>query len=274
MISIVVLTLNEAANLPRCLASVGFSDDVLVIDSGSSDDTVAIAGAAGARIVERAFDSFAQQRNAAHAAGLRHKWVLHLDADEVVTPALAAELMAIAESDQEHAAYRVASRLMFRGAWLKHAGMYPVYQVRFGRASVLRFIDVGHGQREAPDVGPIGTLVAPLDHYNFSRGIGDWFTRHTRYAALEAARAGRREWPRLATMVARDAVVRRRALKQLADWLPCRPLLRFFYSYIIRRGFLDGRAGFDYSCMMAIYQYLIDQHMVEQQTKEGTHDRS
>ncbi len=273
MISIVVLTLNEAENLPRCLASVSFSDDVLVLDSGSSDATVEIARKFGARVATRSFDSFAQQRNAAMAMELRHPWVLHLDADEVVTPALAHELIEIASAQESSpVAFRVASRLMFRGAWLKHAGMFPAYQVRFGRQTVLRFIDVGHGQREAENIGSIGTLNYPLVHYNFSRGIGDWFERHLRYAKLEAQRAALRETPSLAGLLGPDPVARRRSLKRLADRLPARPLLRFLYCYLLRRGFLDGRAGFHYACMMAIYQYFIDQHVIEQALKKDAND--
>jgi hypothetical protein len=207
------------------------------------------------------------------AMDLRHPWVLHLDADEVVTPTLAEELKSIALArDSSTVAYRVASRLMFRGTWLKHAGMFPAYQVRFGRRDALRFVDVGHGQREAEDMGPVGTLKSPLDHYNFSRGSGDWFARHLRYAALEADRALRGGAPRFSALFGRDPMQRRRALKQLADRLPARPLLRFLYCYLLRRGFLDGRAGFHYACMMAIYQYFIDQHVIERLAQKDTHD--
>src|SRR5690606_23614359 len=127
---------NEAANLPRCLASVAWSDDVVVVDSGSSDGTVDVAQTHGARVMARAFDSFAGQRNhAMEHAGFRHRWVLHLDADEVVTDSLRTELMAIAGSDTvAYPVYRIPSRIIFMGRWLKHAGMYPAYQVRFGRA--------------------------------------------------------------------------------------------------------------------------------------------
>jgi glycosyltransferase involved in cell wall biosynthesis len=143
MISVVILTLNEAGSLQRSLDSVAWSDDVLVVDSGSSDDTVAIARAAGARVLVRAFDSFAGQRNFAMDTGaFRHRWVLHLDADEVVTPALREELLVLAAStDAAYPVYRLPSRLIFMGRWLRHAGMYPAYQVRFGRAEALRIAD-------------------------------------------------------------------------------------------------------------------------------------
>lgn len=262
MISVVILTLNEATNLPRCLASVAWSDDVVVLDSGSTDDSIAIAERLGARTMLRPFDSFAGQRNHAmeHAA-FRHPWVLHLDADEVVTHALREELRAIAAAtDAAYPVYRVPSKIIFMGRWLKYAGMYPAYQVRFGRADALRFIDHGHGQREVQPPGQVGTLLHPLDHYNFSKGVGDWFTRHLRYAEREARQIlDERAQPlRMGDMLSIDATIRRRGLKRMAARMPLRPTLRFVYSYVFRRGFLDGLAGLQYARMLAIYQQFID----------------
>ncbi|MCC7097556.1 MAG: glycosyltransferase family 2 protein [Thermomonas sp.] len=265
MISVVILTLNEAVNLPRCLASVAWSDDVVVLDSGSTDATVAVAQAHGARVLTRAFDSFAGQRNfAMEQAGFRHPWVLHLDADEVVTPALRDELLAIAGASDAPGAscpvYRVAAKIIFMGRWLKHAGMYPSYQVRFGRLDALRFIDHGHGQREVQTPDQVGTLQNPLDHYNFSKGVNDWFARHLRYAEREAGLmlAERKQPLRPGQLFSTDATCRRRALKRFAGRLPLRPWLRFFYAGVLRGGFLDGIAGLRYARMLAIYQSFID----------------
>lgn len=264
MISVVVLTWNEASNLPRCLASVKFSDDVLVVDSGSHDATVDIARAAGARVCERPFDSFAGQRNFAMEQDLRHRWVLHVDADEVVTPELAAELQEIVNAEEALPVYRVPSRLIFLGRWLRHAGMYPCYQVRFGRVEHLRFIDHGHGQREVQPAHEVGTLKAPLDHYNFSKGVNDWMTRHLRYARLEAAEIlNDRSRLSLARLFDRDPTTRRRALKRFAAHMPLRPWLRFLHVYVLRGGFLDGRAGLHYARLLGTYQYLIDLNLEE-----------
>ena len=267
MISVVILTLNEADNLPRCLASVAWTDDVVVLDSGSTDATVEVAQAHGARVLTRAFGSFAGQRNyAMEQAGFRHPWVLHLDADEVVTPALREELQAVAgTAGTPFPVYRVASKIIFMGRWLKHAGMYPAYQVRFGRSEALRFIDHGHGQREVQPPDQVGTLRHPLEHYNFSKGVNDWFARHLRYAEREAglmlAERGQPLRPR--QLFNSDATVRRRALKHLAARLPLRPWLRFFYTGILRGGFLDGIAGLRYARMLAIYQQFIDINLDE-----------
>ena len=268
MISVVILTFNEAGNLPRCLESIRWCDDVLVMDSGSTDDTTAIARAAGARVLTRPFDTFANQRNHAMEQGaLRHPWVLHLDADEVVSPELRDELQALAAgSSAGQPVYRVPSKLIFMGRWLRYSGMYPAYQVRFGRREQLRFIDHGHGQRESVSPDQVGTVSAPFDHYNFSKGINDWFARHLRYARAEAeqALAERREPLHWDDLLGLDPTVRRRAQKRLANRLPFRPALRFVYAYVVRRGFLDGRAGFRYARMLGIYQYFIDLNMLEQ----------
>jgi len=267
MISVVVLTLNEADNLARCLDSVRWCDDILVLDSGSTDATVAIAQAAGARVLTRAFDTFASQRNFAMEEGaLRNPWVLHLDADEVVTPELRRELSAIsAMATASFPVYRVPSRLMFMDRWLRYSGMYPAYQVRFGQRGLLRFVDHGHGQREALSLDRVGTLSAPLDHYNFSKGVDDWYARHLRYAVAEAAQAldERGAALQFGDLFSRDATIRRRALKRMGNRMPFRPALRFLYSYVGRRGFLDGAAGFRYARMLGIYQHFIDVNMIE-----------
>lgn len=261
MISFVVLTFNEAENLPRCLGSIDWSDDILVVDSGSTDETVAIARAAGARVLVRTFDSFAAQRNHAMAhGGLRNRWVFHLDADEVVTDSLRVELQRIAVADAKHPpVYRVPSRMMLQGRWLRHAGQFPAYQVRFGRSEALRFVDHGHGQREVQPPHQVGTLREPLDHHNFSKGVNDWFARHLRYAREEALQARKeRGYPlQWRFLVDRDPTERRRTLKAIASRLPMRPMLRFLYVYVLRLGFLDGRAGLDYALMVATYQLFI-----------------
>lgn len=267
MISVVVLTLNEQASLQRSLDSVAWCDDVLVLDSGSTDSTIEIARNAGARILVRKFDSFAGQRNfAMESGGLRHPWVLHLDADEVVPPALRDELVGLARQAQPpFPVYRLPSRLIFMGKWLRHAGMYPAYQVRFGQASALRFIDHGHGQREVQPPALVGTCHAALDHYNFSKGINDWFSRHLRYARREAEQAlvERDLSPPWQQLWRGDATGRRRAFKQISTRLPCRPLLRFLYVYVAKAGFLDGSAGLHYAALMGSYQHLIDLNQLE-----------
>lgn len=260
-ISVLVLTLNEEANLPICLEAVKWSNDIVVLDSFSQDETVAAAKHLGARVYQRVFDNFAGQRNfALDQIAFQHEWVLHLDADEIVTPALRVELEA-AVGDGRFDAWRVPSKMMFRGRWLRYSGLYPSYQVRLGHRDRFRFKQVGHGQRE--DLAPerIGTLTEPYLHNSFSKGLTDWFDKHNRYASDEAReslqwvqRGDGLDWSGL---VARDPTRRRRALKALAMRLPFRPSLRFLYMYFLRLGFLDGHAGLTYCRLLAIYEYMI-----------------
>jgi glycosyltransferase involved in cell wall biosynthesis len=271
MISVLILTLNEEVNIGDCLDSVAWADDVLVLDSGSEDRTVEIAREKGARVLHRDFDDFASQRNyGLEEGGLRHDWVLHLDADERVPAALRKALRDRAERG-DHRAYRVPSKLMFQGRWLKHAGMYPTYQVRFGRREALTFTQVGHGQRGALPPEQVGTLDEPLVHYAFSKGIADWVRRHNRYSSDEAEHA-RETWLRdvdWAALMTADAQARRRSLKDLSYALPFRPLLRFLYVYVGRLGLLDGRPGFDYAVLLAFYEYLIGLKRREHARRSG-----
>ncbi len=271
MISIVILTHNESINIADCLASVAWSDDVLVIDSGSSDTTCETAQKLGARVMHRKFDNFASQRNFATEQGqLRHVWVLHLDADERVTEQLKNEMLAIACLDNAQPGYRVPSRLMLMDQWLKHSGMYPRYQVRFGKTDQLRFHMVGHGQRELLESAQVGTLTGDLIHYNFSKGISEWLTKHARYARDEAANmlvpSGQHiDWSAL--LQPRDPIARRRQLKLLGQAIPMKPAARFVYVYFAKLGFLDGRAGFRYALLMATYQWAIDLNVIELRQK-------
>lgn len=260
-VSVLVLTYNEEVNLPGCLASIAWADDILVIDSFSTDRTVEIARGAGCRVVQRKFKDFADQRNFGIDHGdWRHDWILHLDADEHVPAALREEIVEVV-SRGEKPAYRVASKMMFQGRWLRHAGLFPWYQVRLGRRDTLRFVQTGHGQRETVASEQVGTLREPLEHYSFGKGLHDWFEKHNRYSTAEArhelelARTG--PGGLSAVLAARDAVGRKRALKRLFARLPFRPTIRFLYMYLWRRGFLDGRAGLTYCRLLAIYEYMI-----------------
>lgn len=260
MISVLILTFNEERNLQRCLESVRWSDDVLVLDSFSTDRTTEIARANGVRVIQRAFDNFASQRNfGLREGGLKHDWVLHLDADEIVTAALREEALAAIHTRNKDA-FQVPSQMIFQGRWLKHAGLYPSYQVRLGRRDRLVFAQVGHGQREVIVPEQIGRLNAPLLHYSFSKGLHDWLDKHNRYSSAEAAYFAKHSHTEIVdwkNLISGDPVQRRRALKQLAAHLPCRPLLRFFYMFVLRAGVLDGIAGYHYCRLLAIYEYMI-----------------
>jgi glycosyltransferase involved in cell wall biosynthesis len=254
MYSVLILTLNEDRNLPRCLASIRGCDDIVVLDSGSIDRTAEIARAAGARVIARRFDDFAGQRNyAQREIPFRHPWVFHLDADEQFTPELDAECRA-ASARPDVDGFLVAPRMLWAGRWIPHCTDYPAWQARFVRAPQFEFIQVGHGQREAPHMRT-ARLSANYLHDLSSGGEAEWLDKHRRYARAEAqAHLAGGGGARLAELFADDRLVRRRALKRLSYALPCRPALRFAYQYFIRRGFLDGRAGFHYCRLLARYE--------------------
>jgi glycosyltransferase involved in cell wall biosynthesis len=252
--SVLILALNEERDLPGCLASVSGCEDVVVLDSGSTDATAAIARATGARVFERRFDNFAGQRNFAHREiPFRHRWVFHLDADERMTPELAAEC-AGAAGRRDVDGFYAAPKMMFEGRWIPRCTDYPAWQARFARLPVFEFVEVGHGQREAPGLR-MGRLRAGYWHDLSSGGEAEWTEKHRRYAAAEAreqAAAGRRAGWR--DLLAHDALARRRAAKSLSYLLPCRPALRFVYQYFLKRGFLDGGPGYRYCLLLARYE--------------------
>lgn len=254
MFSVLILTLNEERDLPRCLESARACDDLVVLDSGSTDRTAAIAREAGARVFTRPFDNFASQRNhAQRQIPFRHPWVFHLDADEQLTPELVAECgQATARTDLDGC--WVAPKMMFLGRWIPHCTDFPAWQARFVRAPQFEFIEVGHGQREAPRMR-LDRLHASYLHDLSSGGEAEWLEKHRRYAQAEARahrqNSARGEWRHLFST---GRLQRRRALKQLSYALPCRPALRFIYQYALRGGFLDGGPGLRYCRLLARYE--------------------
>lgn len=264
-LSVLILTFNEEVNLPDCLASVAWSDDLVVFDSFSSDRTIEIARASGARVVQRLFDNYAAQRNAAlNEVSYRHPWVLMLDADERVTPALSREIETVlARASKDMGLFRVRRQDFFLGHWFKHSSGYPTWfgrLIRVGRVTIHREIN-----EEYYTDGKVGFLSEHVVHYPFNKGIAHWYERHNRYSSMEASALVREVegyW-RWRGLIARDPVMRRKALKQLAYRLPGRPLLVFFYLYFVRRGFLDGRAGIIYCTLRAFYDLMIDLKALE-----------
>lgn len=261
-VSVLLLAHNEAANLPRCLAALGFCDDIVLIDSGSTDATLDIARAHNVRILRHPFDSFAGQRNYGLAHGeFRNDWVLHLDADEVLTPSFVAKLSALVPDDAIDA-YFVPSKTIMFDRWLKHAGMYPAYQARLGRMGRLKFRQVGHGQREELAPERVAIFEEPYLHYAFSHGLRPWLAKHLRYADEEAEEiiSIRQANPlHLTKLLSADRVERRRTAKLLASYAPplSRPFLRFAYVYLGRRGFLDGGPGLLYAFMLSVYEGML-----------------
>jgi glycosyltransferase involved in cell wall biosynthesis len=260
MISVLILTKNEQQDLPACLQSVAWSDDIHVLDSFSTDRTVEIARLAGAQVTQRVFDNWAAHQNWALAnIPFRHPWVFYLDADERATPELADSLRRAVQSPADFVAFRVRRRDFFLDTWLKHVQASPFY-LRLFRPEKMRYERLVNPV-SIPD-GPVGELSGYLDHFPFSKGMSHWLDRHNSYSTLEAQqilqnRAAHREFSLRQALFATDFHERRYHQKELFYRIPARPLLKFFLLYVIRRGFLDGQAGLTYALLQSFYEYMI-----------------
>jgi len=263
-VSVLIPIKNEARNLPRCLASVAWADEVWVVDSQSTDGSIALAEAAGARVVQFAFaGTWPKKKNwALEHLPFAHEWVFILDADEVLPPGAEAELGAIAAGAVSGKdGYWINRRFMFMGRWLRHA-YYPNWNLRFFRHRLGRYERIVDGDTASGDNevhehvvvrGATGRLRVEMDHYAFP-SIEVFVEKHNRYSNWEAraARAKRRGGGRLQL----GRVGWRRRIKEAIRGLPGRPTLRFCYVYFWQRGFLDGRAGYYFARLHAMYELL------------------
>jgi glycosyltransferase involved in cell wall biosynthesis len=259
-VSVLILTLNEEVNLPDCLESVAWSDDVVVFDSFSTDGTVEIARAAGARVIQRKFDNWSAHQNwAVENIEFKYPWVYYTDADERVPPALAEEILAVTgATDRSEAAYRLRFQNILFGKWVKHSSLYPTWVLRLFRPERIRWERLVNPVAVVD--GPVGRLEGHFEHHSFNKGLGEWFDKHNKYStdeAQELIRSGteRIDW---GGIMCREAARRRKALKHLAYRTPGRPVLLFLFMYFLKMGFLDGRAGLIYCTLRAIYEYMID----------------
>jgi glycosyltransferase involved in cell wall biosynthesis len=232
-LSVTVITLEEEEHLRACLESVAWADEIIVVDAESQDKTVEVARAFTDRVHVRPWPGFAAQKNFAleQATG---EFVLSLDADEVVTPELATELRVLLAGSATCDGWEVRRRNIFWGAWVRHGGLYPDWQLRLLRRGRGRFVAAAVHESLRVD-GRVGRLEGALLHHSY-RGVADFVARAHRYAALaadERVQAGRRV----------------RAIE-----LALAPLGRFLSMYVVKRGFLDGARGF---LLAALYAYYV-----------------
>lgn len=259
-VSVFIQTLNEESNLPRCLESVRWSDDIVVLDSFSTDRTGEIARSAGARFYQRKYDGRANNQNwAVENIEFKYTWVWYVDADEVTPPELAREIIQVtSDSMRPEVAYFVRRKNLLMGTWLKHGSVYNCWFARLWKPSSIRW------RRGANPIaiidGPTGRLQCAFLHYTLSKGFEEWFAKHNRTSTYEAEdimkelQHGRIDW---AGLISRDPVKRRKALKHLSLRMPCRPLLIFIYMYVLKAGFLDGGPGLTYCTLRAHLEYEI-----------------
>jgi glycosyltransferase involved in cell wall biosynthesis len=264
MVSAIILTKNEAQDLPGCMESIAWIDDRIVVDSGSTDETVAIAEKHGARVFRNAFESFAQQRNwALDNCSPKYGWILFLDADERCTRVFENAVTAkINLAQPDVAGFYCCGKMMYEGVWLKRCDSFPKWQLRLVRRGRARFVDFGHGQKEGEVDGRLNYIYEPYLHFPMGKGIARWLERHERYAGQEAVarRVEKIDWKNIFSP---NGSTRNRALKPLVSRIPGWPMLRFAWPYFFRLGFLEGRAGFRYCMHMARYERLIQTKMRE-----------
>jgi glycosyltransferase involved in cell wall biosynthesis len=259
-VSVAILTCNEEPNIRRCLSSVAWADQVIVIDSGSADDTMAIAKSLGAELVEQPWLGFSGQREfTLRLPQLRHDWVYFVDADEWVSPQLAREIAAKLKAPS-CTAYAHRFRLVFQGKWIRHCGWYSgSWLVRLVNLRYAKFDGSLVGERVCVD-GPIQRLTHDIvDEDN--KGFAAWLAKHVRYAQLEAQRRARVAplHQRLRSVRARDRTVARPWIRMILKdvifpSVPAKPLSLFLYMYVFRLGLLDGRAGLRFCFQHAWYE--------------------
>ena len=259
----VVLCLNEAENLARALHSLAWCDELLVVDSGSTDGSQDIAISCGARVMEhRQTGQFliTEQRNWALNQGqLQSKWVLFLDADEEIGTRCRQAIQQAIQHPATADGYELTPRYWFLGRWLKYTQGYPNWHPRLLKKGVLQFKG---GVWESFSVdGCISRIHEPYEHYAFSKGIDDWLERHKRYATWEAERIeavlsgggvqalGTQRWKKLRLAMAKA-------------W-PLRPIFRFAQKYILQGGFLEGWQGLLFALLMAGYDLITITKVIE-----------
>ncbi len=234
-VTALVITLNEAAHIEACLNSVAWADERLVIDSGSTDETAAIAARLGATVISRPFDGYSAQKNFG-ASRASNDWIVSVDADERVTAGLAADMQAAVASPGDHAGFRMPRVTWHLGRWMRCTDWYPDNQLRLYDRRRARWNGLTVHESVSAD-GPVGRLTHELEHYAY-RDIAhhlDTINKYTTLAADEMYARGRRTGP--------------------AELL-LHPPAAFFRNYLLRRGVLGGTAGLIVSVMNSYYVFL------------------
>lgn len=224
-LSITIITKNEQANIRRTLESVKWADEIVVIDSGSTDDTVSICREYTSNVSIQDWPGFARQKNRAIDASTGD-WVLSLDADEPIEPALADEIRGIISSPASLDGYLIPRKTYFLGRWIKHGGWYPDYNLRLFRKGKGRFQE--RAVHEAIKVeGTIGRTIHAIEHYAYP-DLSSYMASIDKYSSLAVEEMGASGISALA-----------------ASWINIffRPILTFFLKYFLRLGFLDGKHG-------------------------------
>jgi glycosyltransferase involved in cell wall biosynthesis len=275
-IEVVMIVRDEELNLGHTLPSVvGWADRVWVVDSGSTDRTVEVARAAGCEVVHHDWQGYARQKNwALDNLPLAAPWILILDADEAVTPALREALVEIARRDPAQvpeSAFHINRYFVFLRGVIRHCGYYPSWNVRFFKKGGARYEERDVHEHMVAD-GPVGFIHADLEH-NDRRPLEHYIAKHNRYSTLEARAILRQEHDdrqgRLPARLLGGPLERRRWIKRnVYPRLPAKFLFRFLWMYILKLGFLDGVTGWRFCLFISAYELQIEQKLVELRMSE------
>ena len=278
-ISVIIYTKNEEQDLPGCLASLAWCDDIHIYDSMSTDATLEIAARHGASVTQRSYpdntlvfggDEAAHRNWGLQNIPFKHEWIYHSDADERVTPELVLAMQNSVSFSDGHQAFRVRRRDYFLGQWLKHVTPSP-FNIRLFRKGQVRYERLTNPVTIVD--GSVGDLEAHFNHFPFSKGMNHWIAKHNKYSDFEASQIVRNQhsgaqFDLKKVFFEPDQNLRRAQQKEFYYRLPCRPLVMFILLYVIKRGFLDGRAGLRYAMLRAMYEYMIvikTQDLLEQE---------
>jgi glycosyltransferase involved in cell wall biosynthesis len=277
-VSVLIPAKNEEANLPSCLESVKIADEIFVVDSQSSDQSLEIAEKYGAKVVQFHFNGrWPKKKNwSLENLPFRNEWVLIVDCDERITPELWKEI-AEAIQNPDYDGYYLNRKVFFLGKWIRYGGKYPDWNLRLfkhkkGRYENLNTEEIRNtGDNEVHEhvilEGSVGYLKNDMLHIDF-RDIYHWLERHNRYSNWEARvylnlLNGTDDSGTIGANLFGNAVQRKRFLKKLWVRLPFKPTLRFILFYFIRLGFLDGKAGYIYGRLLSQYEYQIGVKLYE-----------
>ncbi len=235
MLSVTIITLNEENNLRRCLESVAFADEIIVLDSGSEDHTLPIAREFTDKVFQEPWQGFARQKNLAQDKAQGH-WILNVDADERVTSELKEEILSVIQRGPSFAGFKIPRKNFFCGQWIRHGGWYPNYQLRLYLKNAGSF-----AQREVHEQvevnGRLGTLKAPLEHYTYD-SISDYLKRMDRYSDLSA-----RQYMQEGKKISWAEIL-------------FRTKFTFFKMWVLQRGLLDGSNGLILAILYSYYTFV------------------
>jgi glycosyltransferase involved in cell wall biosynthesis len=259
-ISAVIITFNEENIISKCLKSLHFVNEIIILDSFSTDRTIEIASRYNVKIVQHNFDNYANQRNRLlNLVSGSSKWVLMVDADEIVSNELKDEILHVINySNDNISLYNVRRKDIYNEKWLKYSSGYPTW---FGR--LFRNGDVWVEREineEYHTKGKIGFLKEHLIHYPYNKGIGWWLYKHNLYSSLEAKLLNDNNDKNInyKDLISLSPITRRIVYKKIFYLLPFRPFIVFIILYFFKLGFLDGYLGYRICRLRSFYEMLIN----------------